>query len=444
LNPGSELTMEVWVRVHDSNWNQKIFGKLNPSFNSGYMMAVDQGKCYPEVWMPAHYDDLQGFVPPLGYWYHFAVTVNAGDSMNVYVNGVFEGGQSIGGSSIAANNDNLIIGIAPWDLQNFQYFGYIDEVRIWDNAKTRQEIFEGMHRHLSGSESGLLAYYNFNNANAPTSVPDESQNSNDCTFNNGSAANIMPSRAVIGDATAETMNDLHGLWNGNGFVNPRVSVTDDGLSLLDTITDWDYVVFGHDGGSGTTMSDLPAAAPASMERTTRVWYMNEVGQTTPNFNMDLDNASGGGTTLNTTFNAGDYYLLYRAGATGNFTILRSADTKSANTVVFENVDLETGYYALAATQDALAVTPGFQNSALLNLWPNPGQGTFHLQVEATVAPGAELQVFDVLGQRVHTQSFTEDISFRTQMLDLQDQPAGTYFVHLKAGEQVFTRQIQIQ
>ena len=40
LNTGNELTMEVWVRLYNSTWNQKILGKVTPSFDNGYLMGV--------------------------------------------------------------------------------------------------------------------------------------------------------------------------------------------------------------------------------------------------------------------------------------------------------------------------------------------------------------------------------------------------------------------
>ena len=32
LNPGSEVTIQCWTRINDTNWNQKVCGKTNGSF----------------------------------------------------------------------------------------------------------------------------------------------------------------------------------------------------------------------------------------------------------------------------------------------------------------------------------------------------------------------------------------------------------------------------
>jgi hypothetical protein len=52
LNTGDQLTIEAWTRINDTNWNQKIAGKTNGNFNSGYVFAIDQGDVYGEIWNP--------------------------------------------------------------------------------------------------------------------------------------------------------------------------------------------------------------------------------------------------------------------------------------------------------------------------------------------------------------------------------------------------------
>jgi predicted nucleotidyltransferase len=50
-----------------------------------------------------------------------------------------------------------------------EYFpGLIEEVRIWNTARTTQEIRENMHLTLTGSESGLVCYWQFNEAAGDT------------------------------------------------------------------------------------------------------------------------------------------------------------------------------------------------------------------------------------------------------------------------------------
>ncbi|MFM7015856.1 MAG: hypothetical protein ACKOX3_05945, partial [Bacteroidota bacterium] len=74
LNTGNELTMEVWVRMYNSTWNQKLLGKVTPAFDNGYLMAVQLGQNYSEIWNPSVNTIQAGSSPIDSAWVHFATT----------------------------------------------------------------------------------------------------------------------------------------------------------------------------------------------------------------------------------------------------------------------------------------------------------------------------------------------------------------------------------
>ncbi|HZW04020.1 MAG TPA: Ig-like domain-containing protein [Anaerolineaceae bacterium] len=92
-------------------------------------------------------------------WYHLAATYSAasGGTMQLYVDGVLEA--SLTGVGTPVNNtDPLRIG----GTNGLGYFsGQIDEVRIWNRARTAEEIRDTLARTLTGSEANLAAYYRF-------------------------------------------------------------------------------------------------------------------------------------------------------------------------------------------------------------------------------------------------------------------------------------------
>jgi hypothetical protein len=65
------------------------------------------------------------------------------------------------------------------------FWGDIDEVRIWNVARTQQEIEDNLLTELTGLESGLVAYWNFNEAPGSTVVNDSTPNGNDATLAGG-------------------------------------------------------------------------------------------------------------------------------------------------------------------------------------------------------------------------------------------------------------------
>ena len=50
------------------------------------------------------------------------------------------------------------------DVRAYPYYltGEMDEVRIWEHARSEEEIRGTMNRRLTGSEPGLAGYWNYN------------------------------------------------------------------------------------------------------------------------------------------------------------------------------------------------------------------------------------------------------------------------------------------
>jgi len=64
-----------------------------------------------------------------------------------------------------------------------QYFtGNLDEIRMWNRALTQTEIQQNMCQKLTGTETGLLGYWRFDDCGGLTTV-DVSGNGNIGTLN---------------------------------------------------------------------------------------------------------------------------------------------------------------------------------------------------------------------------------------------------------------------
>jgi gliding motility-associated-like protein len=95
--------------------------------------------------------------------YHIAMVYN-GSSLKFYRNGLLMSEVAVSGNMIL-NNWNTRIGLYSGGVSTFQFLGYINEVRIWNVARTQAEICEFMQTSLPSpaSQSGLQAYYTFDN-----------------------------------------------------------------------------------------------------------------------------------------------------------------------------------------------------------------------------------------------------------------------------------------
>jgi hypothetical protein len=91
-------------------------------------------------------------------WHHVAVTYDSTTGeMSLYKDGVL-----VADSMAVPTYTEPALFIGTFAGGNY-WFGKIDEVRIWNIARTAKEIADNMNCMLHGTETGLLAYYNFNN-----------------------------------------------------------------------------------------------------------------------------------------------------------------------------------------------------------------------------------------------------------------------------------------
>ena len=118
----------------------------------------------------------------LNTWYHVAGVYDyVSNTMYVYINGILvqtclgpAGGRYIG--------INAAVDIGKSSQSNdFFFYGQIDEVRVWNRVLTETEIREMMCKKLTGTEPGLVGYWDFNDCGGTTAL-DRSGNGNDGTL----------------------------------------------------------------------------------------------------------------------------------------------------------------------------------------------------------------------------------------------------------------------
>ena len=169
-------------------------------------------------------------------WNHVAVTViDNGSNLTVYfyINGVKDGPHTSSQTSISNGGSSSVAYISRQGVGcncNFMD-GVIDELRVWNDVRTQAEIKANMHTELSGGESNLVAYYNFNEGTG-TTVSDMSSNSN-----NGTMTNMANDDWISNSLFAQDYSlDLDGS-------NDYVQVADDNaldISSSITVSAWIY------------------------------------------------------------------------------------------------------------------------------------------------------------------------------------------------------------
>jgi|GEM_PF-1610690 len=166
LSPGSLWTVEAWVKPSSTPSGRKaIFGGHNSCLDWGIVISGGRygisinppSECAQTVYAP--YSGLA----TIGEWTHVAATCD-GTTASLYVNGEFITSAPVSANYSGYSSDVRIGGEACCGGNNFP--GLIDEVRLWNYAKSEAEINILMNTSLAGSETGLKAYWNFNDGTA--------------------------------------------------------------------------------------------------------------------------------------------------------------------------------------------------------------------------------------------------------------------------------------
>ncbi|MFM7023063.1 MAG: LamG-like jellyroll fold domain-containing protein [Flavobacteriales bacterium] len=192
LSGNSDFTLETQFKTTAGNaqYYRRIFGWSAYAFE----VAIVNGRIYtykgswssPSVY---NFND--------GQWHHLAIT-KSGTTVSIYIDATLLGTRTL----TLALNGNMYVG-GPYDTEPTDHYGgQLDEVRIWNVARTQPEIEASMNGELVGNESGLIHYFDFNTPSSATAVLNEVSGGASITRSGASSTNNLPKY------TAATKNSI--------------------------------------------------------------------------------------------------------------------------------------------------------------------------------------------------------------------------------------------
>lgn len=202
----NEITVEAWINADVWTANRQegvVVSTLNfagATGNEGFELRCGGGGIVDfEIGINGSFLSYEAFSAPLmatGTWYHIAGTYD-GNFVRVYLNGVLQNTTPIVGTIGVSSLDLHLGRQALFPVGRF-FDGQVDEVRIWNYARTAGELQAGMDQVLGGNESGLMAYYRMNDGPGSAIVTDNSSNSNQGAFVNMSpVTNWVPTGPLL-------------------------------------------------------------------------------------------------------------------------------------------------------------------------------------------------------------------------------------------------------
>lgn len=285
LNPTTAMSVEAWIYPTSFGLNQWLNTIVStdawtgPNGEEGYVLRCgDNGKLSFNIASSTSWKEaVSPALMATNQWHHVAGTFN-GSVLKVYLNGVEVATTNFTGT-IKASTQPLRIGRMAEPTQNREFNGQIDEVRIWNKALTLTEIRDRMCKKLAGNETGLIAYYRFDEGSGNT-VADLSPNNNNLTLSSSPAPLWKGSGAHIGDTSVASFPtswagaSLHlAHADGDSMTVSNISGSPAGVQL--------YLVNG---------SHPDSTAPTGVFglMNDRYWGVFLSGGTTPGYKLDYD------------------------------------------------------------------------------------------------------------------------------------------------------------
>jgi len=169
-------------------------------------------------------------------WHHVALTLNGGNNVTNnafkgYLDGIqFGSGQGSklwnhsGDVSIARNRDTKF---HTGDYNSAKYFGgLIDEVRLWNTTRTQAQISEHKDMILEGDESGLTAYYDFQEGTGSVANDGQTQSNNDGSIKNNPSWTSGPILSDMNNSSfANTTINLSGYANDQLLAGGNITIS---------------------------------------------------------------------------------------------------------------------------------------------------------------------------------------------------------------------------
>jgi concanavalin A-like lectin/glucanase superfamily protein/type IX secretion system substrate protein len=271
--------------ISQPNYAGIVAKDVNGGSNGGWQLVIVNNNIAAEFTDGTNFfgtgSGLQGSITLTdGNWHHLAMVVSRSTgSITLYVDGVVDGSATnptISTMNITNTSVPMLIGVER-TISAFAN-GNIDEVKIWNIARTQAAIQNNMNCAIASNATGLVAYYNFDNGipngnnTSITTVPDLTTNANTGTLTNfaltGTTSNFVGNTTFSVQVTTTITATSNTVCAGTP-VTLTATTTTGGTSP--------YMYTWHPGGtagSSATLTNTTTITPSATSTVTAVkkWW----------------------------------------------------------------------------------------------------------------------------------------------------------------------------
>jgi len=404
LGMTNQITIETWVYPTNLSEQKIILHRTNGN-PGGYFLSLWPGLrlLWGKPYYANGYFDVECYTAvSLNTWTHVAVTYD-GSIVNIYYNGILKLAQTVGSVSLDPADISLYIGSYSGGSMFFR--GNMDRLRIWNVARTQEEIEANMNGTVAPGTTGLVAQF---------------------TFNQG-----------LADGDNEFLTTL---YDSSGAYPVKGSPIDG------TLTNFEL--------EGSTSNWVISAAPSAVELCSFT-AVSQPGQVEIAWSTASESNSASWMVERSNAFDDGYVTLGRLPAAGN------ASSVSRYSFVDDQAEAGVTYYYKIAEQEldgkvtyygpvsaSAGISLGsYQNQVSIS--PNPCKQFATISYQLSQPGMVSAKIYNMLGQHVSTvfsgsrQAGAYSLRWDGKNARGQAVPAGVYMLRLSAGEQTFTKRIAL-
>lgn len=416
LNQTNQFTIEGWFKQDAIGVKGGMFAKILDGTNMIRARTWSNGQLYTYVYNGAnpHARFDYSSMTFAGSWFHYAMVFDgtqssSADRLKVYFNGqlmTLTFNNPIPNQTANLTGTNFIIGEdvnVGGAGQNWN--GQIDEVRVWNIARTAAQISANMNNELSCSTSGLIACYHFNQGIAG------GNNAGVITLNDGSSNNY--------DGTLS------------------------GFALTGSSSNWvERCMAPSPASFCVRLRSCPQGAPTVID------WADAMGAA---FYVFAGSRNCGGTPCAPSLNrlSPTSGFTFPDGAPNNFPVFITLTTACADgsmpttgmfpyTLSMSNCNscpLPGAPPIDVSELEEVDISPLFVAYKDVNVYPNPANDILNVELLFELDDDTILEVMDISGKVVKTERITD---IHTQ-LDISELGTGNYMMRIQSGSDSITK-----
>jgi hypothetical protein len=296
LNITGNITIEAWIRpitffffynrIVEKDWTNSYY------FGSGQNNNTISFGMDPNANVNNIVETAPGVVTT-GAWTHVAGSWD-GSTLRIYVNGELSASKTWVNASVDGSPRTTKIGRWYNDTEDHYFEGNLDEIRIWSEARTINQIRDNMYRELPNpaSEANLVAYYQFDEGIGQT-IEDLSLNNNTAVRGATAAVETSDPAWVASTAPIPYYSVADGSWNTNATW---------AANQLAPTKDWARVIINDDVNVSSTETALEVVVSTTGNFTVNNGNTLDV---TGDFTVKSDATGDGSFINNGTFTYGN-------------------------------------------------------------------------------------------------------------------------------------------